>query len=74
MLALLFRFQESAEFQFGIPRRTRSNYIKQIKRLERAFGDFPIKTLDDPTAGTVQFIALVWRRAFRSWGKLDHRL
>ena len=29
-----------------------------------------------PTAslGTVQFIALVWRRAFRSWGKLDHRL
>jgi hypothetical protein len=56
--ALLFRFQESAEFQFGIPPRTRRNYIKQIKRLERAFGDFPIKALDDPRARSV---FLEWR-------------
>ena len=48
LLALLFRFQESAEFQFGISPRTRRDYIKQIKRIERAFGDFPIKALDDP--------------------------
>jgi hypothetical protein len=35
LLALLFRFQESAEFQFGISPRTRRDYIKQIKRIER---------------------------------------
>ncbi len=33
LLALLFRFQESAEFQFGISPRTRRDYIKQIKRI-----------------------------------------
>jgi hypothetical protein len=44
-LALLFRFQESADFQFGITPRTQRDYIKQIKRIERAFGDFPIKAL-----------------------------
>jgi hypothetical protein len=50
LLALLFRFQESAEFQFGISPRTRRDYIKQIKRIERDFGDFPIKGLNDPRA------------------------
>jgi integrase len=50
LLALLFRFQESAEFQFGISPRTRRDYIKQLKRIERDFGDFPIKALDDPRA------------------------
>jgi integrase len=58
LLALLFRFQESAEFQFGISPRTRRDYIKQIKRIERAFGDFPIKALDDPRAVD---IFLKWR-------------
>jgi len=57
LLALLFRFQESAEFQFGISPRTRQDYIKQIKRIERAFGDFPIKALDDPRS----------RSAFLEW-------
>jgi integrase len=50
LLALLLRFQESAEFQFGISPRTRRDYIKQIKRIERAFGDFPLKGLTDPRA------------------------
>jgi integrase len=58
LLALLFRFQESAEFQFGISPRTRRDYVKQIKRIERAFGDFPIKGLNDPRARTV---FLEWR-------------
>ena len=49
LLTLLFRFQESAEFQFGISPRTRRDYIKQIKRIERDFGDFPIKAIDDPS-------------------------
>jgi integrase len=58
LLSLLFRFQESAEFQFGISERTRRDYIKQIKRIEKAFGDFPIKALDDPRATS---IFLEWR-------------
>src|SRR5215813_1909871 len=56
--ALLFRFQESAEFQFGISPRTRRDYIKQIKRIELAFGSFPLKALNDPRART---IFLEWR-------------
>ena len=58
LLALLFQFQDSAEFQFGISPRTRKDYIKQIKRIERAFGDFPIKALNDPRARSV---FLEWR-------------
>jgi integrase len=58
LLALLFQFQDSAEFQFGISPRTRKDYIKQIKRIERAFGDFPIKALSDPRARSV---FLEWR-------------
>ena len=58
LLALLFRFQESAEFQFGISPRTRRDYINQVKRIERAFGDFPIKALDDPRSRSV---FLEWR-------------
>src|SRR6516225_7539106 len=58
LLALLFQFQESAEFQFKISPRTRRDYIKQIKRIEKAFGDFPIKALDDPRATSV---FLEWR-------------
>ena len=49
LLALLFRFQESAEFQHGIEERTRRDYIRQIERIEESFGDFPIKALADPT-------------------------
>ena len=56
--ALLFRFQQSAEFQFGIEPRTRRDYIKQIKRIEQAFGDFPIKAINDPRATS---IFLEWR-------------
>jgi integrase len=56
--ALLFRFQESAEFQHGIEERTRRDYIKQIKRIEQAFGDFPIKGINDPRATS---IFLEWR-------------
>jgi integrase len=58
LLTLLFRFQESAEFQFDISTRTRRDYIKQIRRIEKAFGDFPIKALDDPRATSV---FLEWR-------------
>src|SRR5689334_16630720 len=46
LLSLLLKFQQSAEFEFGISPRTRRDYIKQIKRIEQAFADFPIKALD----------------------------
>src|SRR5262245_60289568 len=58
LLALLLRFQDSGEFQFGISPRTRCDYIKQIKRIERDFGDFPIKALSDPRSRS---IFLDWR-------------
>lgn len=58
LLTLLFQFQDSAEFQFGISPRTRKDYIKQIKRIERDFGDFPIKALSDPRSRSV---FLEWR-------------
>ena len=58
LMALLFRFQDSAEFQHGISERTRRDYIKQIKRIERAFGDFPIKALADSRSRS---IFLEWR-------------
>ena len=58
LFALLSRYQESAEFQFGISPRTRRDYIKQIKQIERVFGDFPIKALDDPKSRSV---FLEWR-------------
>jgi integrase len=58
LLALLFKFQESGEFRCGISERTRRDYVKQITRIERAFGDFPIKALDDAKARAV---FLEWR-------------
>jgi len=58
LLALLFQFQDSAEFQFGISPRTRRDYIKQIRRIECDFGDFPIKALSDPRSRSV---FLSWR-------------
>lgn len=58
LLSLLSGFQQSAEFQHRISPRTRLDYIKQIKRIEREFGDFPIKALDDPRARS---IFLEWR-------------
>jgi integrase len=42
----------------GTTPRTQRDYIKQIKRIERAFGDFPIKALDDPRSKAV---FLEWR-------------
>jgi integrase len=58
LLSLLLKFQQSAEFEFGISPRTRRDYIKQIKRIEQAFADFPIRGLDDPRATS---IFLEWR-------------
>ena len=53
LLSLLLKFQQSGEFEHGISPRTRRDYIKQIKRIERAFADFPIKALADPRARSI---------------------
>jgi integrase len=58
LLTLLNRFQESGEFLHSISERTRRDYVKQIKRIERAFADFPIKALADREARSV---FLEWR-------------
>jgi integrase len=58
LLTLLHGFQESAEFQFSISPRTRLDYIEHIKKIERAFSDFPINALDDPRTRSV---FLEWR-------------
>ena len=58
LLSLLNRFQESGEFLHRISERTRRDYVKQIKRIERAFADFPIKALADREARAV---FLEWR-------------
>jgi integrase len=58
LIFLLMKFQDSGEFQHKISERTRRDYVKQIKRIERDFADFPIKALDDPGARAV---FLEWR-------------
>jgi integrase len=58
LLSLLLKFQQSAEFEFGISPRTRRDYVKQIKRIEQAFADFPVRGLDDARATS---IFLEWR-------------
>jgi len=58
LLSVLLKFQQSAEFQYGLEERTRRDYIKQIKRIEQAFADFPINALNDARARS---IFLDWR-------------
>ena len=54
---LIDKFQASGEFTTLRPR-TRADYIKQIKLIEREFGDFPIKAL---AARETRGVFLDWR-------------
>jgi integrase len=71
LLALLLRFQDSAEFKSEISTRTRRDYIKQIKRIERDYADFPIKGLDDPRA-RAEFLEWRDRLALASVRQADY--
>jgi integrase len=63
LLSLLQGYQASGEFA-GLAARTRFDYIKHIRTLEKEFGDFPLKALTDRrTRG----IFMAWR------DKLAHR-
>src|SRR5215216_4213819 len=46
VLSLLRLYESSGEYQ-GLAPRTRSDYVKQIKLIERNFGDFPLTALSD---------------------------
>jgi integrase len=57
LLAPLRAYQASAEFS-GLAERTRLDYVKQIKVIEKRFGDFPLSGLSDRrTRG----IFMAWR-------------
>ena len=47
LLSLLQGYQQSQDF-LGLRERTRADYIKQIIKIEKKFGDAPIKALADP--------------------------
>jgi integrase len=47
---LINYFQTTTEFAHGISERTRSDYIKQIAIIEKAWGDFPVSGLSDKRA------------------------
>jgi integrase len=57
LLALIQAYQKSQKF-LGLGERTRSDYIKQIVKIEQKFADCPLKALSDPrTRG----VFLDWR-------------
>jgi len=50
LLSLTRYFQTTSEFKNDIKPRTRDDYVKQIKIIEKKFGDFPVSGLSDPRA------------------------
>jgi hypothetical protein len=57
LLSIMQGYQASAEF-LGHAERTRADYIKHIKAIEKEFGDFPLSALTDRrTRG----IFMAWR-------------
>jgi len=50
LLSLTRYFQTTSEFKNDIKPRTRDDYIKQIRIIEKKFGDFPVSGLSDPRA------------------------
>lgn len=70
LLSLLNGYQASQEFR-GLAERTRADYIKQIARIERKFGDFPLSALTDRrTRG--EFMAWRDELALRSRRQADY--
>ena len=50
LLSLTRYFQTTSEFKNDVKPRTRDDYVKQIKIIEKKFGDFPVSGLSDPRA------------------------
>ena len=70
LLALLHAYQASSEFT-GLRDRTRSDYIKQIKQIEVAFGDMPLNALNARGA-RAEFMAWRDQLATRSRRQADY--
>jgi integrase len=70
LLALLQAYQASSEFT-GLRNRTRADYIKQIKLIEREFGDMPLQALSARGA-RAEFMSWRDRVATRSRRQADY--
>jgi len=70
LLSILQGYQVSGEF-LGRAERTRSDYIKQIKIIEREFGDFPLSALTDRRTRGI-FMAWRDRLALKSRRQADY--
>jgi integrase len=70
LLSLLMAYQSSAEF-IALRDRTRSDYVKQIKLIELAFGDMPLAALSARGA-RAEFMAWRDRLAIRSHRQADY--
>jgi hypothetical protein len=70
LLALLHTYQTSSEF-CGLRKRTRADYVKQIKQIEVAFGDMPLNALNARRARS-EFMAWRDQLATRSRRQADY--
>jgi integrase len=57
LLSILQQYQSSGDF-LGLAERTRADYIKHVKTIEKEFGDFPLAALTDRRA---RGIFMAWR-------------
>lgn len=70
LLSVLLAYQASQEF-LGLAARTRADYVRQIRIIETAFGDFPLAALTDRrTRG--EFLAWRDKLALRSRRQADY--
>jgi len=70
LLSIMRAYQESGEF-LNLSPRTRADYVKQIKKIEHEFGDFPLSALSDRrTPG--EFLAWRDRLAINSKRQADY--
>ena len=66
--AIITDYLASREFD-GLRERTKSDYLKQIAKIERAFGDLPLAALSDPKV-TKEFLS--WRDRIASAKQADY--
>jgi integrase len=66
--AIIADYVASKEFE-GLRERTKSDYLKQIAKIERAFGDLPLAALNDPKV-TKEFLS--WRDRMPSPRQADY--
>jgi integrase len=70
MISVLRSYQESGDF-LNLAPRTRADYVKQILKIEREFGDFPLSAIPDRrTRG--EFLAWRDRLASKSKRQADY--